>query len=279
MKQNILVTTLSFVLFIPTLRSQDSVNIALIDYTNFEKYVTIAGKAIDAGNYKLGKAISLAVLNLKDTAERISVIPCTAQPDISNKLNLRKNTSCWNMFRILVEQGKYDSALFYVTAQDSVYKVIYDNCLTVENVDRVWMATSYARCYEGIDLDKAIDILLPYCFSPDIGLPFNSSADDDEAGKYGMGVLVRLLKKKHHYSSIEMNKILDDAIKSIKHDGYKATIILFGKTIDMSSPYQKDGTTNPITAGRKTKTPRQKYYVEAFTNSYFYYHLKESSRK
>ncbi len=78
---------------------------------------------------------------------------------------------------------------------------------------------------------------MPYCFSAEMCISIGASWE--EAEKSGMGVLIRLLKKRYHYNSFEMNKELEDAIKSIKCDGYHATIVLFGKTLDMSSPYQK----------------------------------------
>ena len=122
---------------------------------------------------------------------------------------LYKNNSCRILAKLALQQKDFKSALTYIEQADKRYPYRHF-CGNEYTANDIYMASMYARCYEGMgDKEKAIKTLLPHCIEN--GLASNG---------YLVDQLCLLLKEK--YSKEEIKQEINTAtsgiyIKEIKH--------------------------------------------------------------
>lgn len=106
-----------------------------------------------------------------------------------------KNKACRKLAEIYIELSKYDSALFYLTRADSMYRV-YFNCGTGHYLDRGKMNGLYQYCY--IHLKKYDEVVNKY---------FNQDYLENEEP---LGIAFR-----HIYTEQQIKDSLNSAIRSV----------------------------------------------------------------
>lgn len=109
-----------------------------------------------------------------------------------------KHNSCKILAGLALKEKDYRQAFRYFSMADKEYPFIHF-CGNAHESNAIFLARMYAKCYVGLgDKEKAIQVLLPYCFS-------NHYADNREAADE----LVALLKEK--YSKDELRKQIAEA--------------------------------------------------------------------
>jgi tetratricopeptide (TPR) repeat protein len=123
-----------------------------------------------------------------------------------------KNRSCRILAAIALDEKDYETALKYTKMADKEYPYRHF-CGNEYAANDIYLATMYARCYEGLgDKEKAIQTLLPHCIEN--GLASNSELVDQ---------LCLLIKEK--YSKEEIKQRVESAasgisVKEIKQGTY-----------------------------------------------------------
>jgi len=175
-----------------------------------QQFLNVYNKGIGSQEviYRSYYFAGLIYLNTNNTSEAKKVYKDILSTDIESyeedtdlwdkPFSIMKHNSCKILAGLALKEKDYKQAFKYLSMADKEYPFIHF-CGNAHESNAIFLARMYAKCYVGLgEKEKAIQLLLPYCFS-------NHYADNSEAADE----LVVLLKEK--YPKSELRKQIAEA--------------------------------------------------------------------
>lgn len=133
---------------------------------------------------------------------------------------LYKHNACKNLAEIYLQEENYEEALKYTQLFDLKYPYQHF-CGNELMYNEIFTAHTYARCYEGLEMeDEAIKVLIPYLFPTGL-------ASNNELSK----MAERLLKQNYTKNELEQElSIMHKGLRSVNMDRGKNQYVAYVTT-------------------------------------------------